>query len=126
MNRFTFEQFHCIHTFMRRHRAFEIIHLHARGGQGISWYPFLADLFLAFLFTGCIAGFIAYGKECLSPYQEQFHIQLSAWHLPKYVFFSFSRALCAYILSLLFSLTWGFWTAKDKFAEKMLIPLLDI
>lgn len=111
---------------MRKHRAFEIIHLHARGGPGISWYPLLADLFLVLLLTGCIAGFIAYGKECLSPYQAKFHIQLSAWHLPKYVFFSFSRALCAYTLSLLFSLAWGFWAAKDRLAEKTLIPLLDV
>jgi len=111
---------------MRRHRAFEIIHQHARGGQGVSWYPLLADLFLGLLLTGCIAGFIAFGRECFSPYQETFHIDLSAIHLPKYVFFSFSRALCAYALSLLFSLAWGFWAAKDKLAEKTLIPLLDI
>lgn len=111
-----------------KHRAFEIIHLHARGGKGLfaRYYPFLADLFLVLLFLICTTGFIAYGKEFFSAYHEKADIQLSWHHLPKYAFFSLTRALFAYSLSLLFSLAWGFWAAKDTLAEKTLITLLDV
>jgi NitT/TauT family transport system permease protein len=53
-------------------------------------------------------------------------IYLSPWYLPGYAFFSLSRGLIAYALSLLFTLAYGYWAAKDALAEKILIPLLDI
>ena len=34
--------------------------------------------------------------------------------------------MLAYVLSLLFTLAYGYWAAKDHIAEKVLIPLLDI
>src|SRR6185369_9873757 len=36
------------------------------------------------------------------------------------------RGLSAYVLSLGFALGYGYWAAKDRMAEKVLIPLLDI
>ena len=36
------------------------------------------------------------------------------------------RGLIAYVLSLLFTLVYGYWAAKDRVAQRVLVPLLDI
>ncbi|BCV20237.1 ABC transporter permease [Moorella sp. Hama-1] len=46
--------------------------------------------------------------------------------LPYYAFRSFLRMLVAYILSLLFTLTYGYKAGTDTRAERWLIPILDI
>src|SRR5262249_17085764 len=53
-------------------------------------------------------------------------IDLSPWALPRYTFFSLTRGLLAYLLSLGFTLAYGYWAAKDRLAERVLVPLLDI
>ena len=53
-------------------------------------------------------------------------IDLSPGALPRYALFSLSRGLLAYVLSLGFTLVYGYWAAKDRLAERLLIPLLDI
>src|SRR5689334_21052743 len=53
-------------------------------------------------------------------------IDISPWALPRYTFYSLSRGLLAYALSLLFTLVYGYWAAKDQVAERVLVPLLDI
>ncbi len=53
-------------------------------------------------------------------------IDLNPWALPKYTFFSMVRGILAYGLSLVFTLMYGYWAAKDKVAEKVLVPLLDV
>ncbi len=86
----------------------------------------LADLFLIVLAICMIVGFASYFTLFFGPYKQHVEIDLSIWHLPQYTFFSLSRGLLAYVLSLIFSLSFGFWAAKDRKAEKALIPLLDI
>lgn len=54
------------------------------------------------------------------------NIKLEASELPTYTFFSVLRMLIAYVLSVLFSLTYGRYASKNKKAEKIMIPLLDI
>jgi NitT/TauT family transport system permease protein len=53
-------------------------------------------------------------------------IDLSLRALPRYTLFSLSRGVLAYVLSLAFTLVYGYWAAKDHIAERVLIPLLDI
>jgi NitT/TauT family transport system permease protein len=53
-------------------------------------------------------------------------IDLSPWYLPLYTFYSLMRGLIAYALSLLFTLVYGYWAAKDRVAQRVLVPLLDI
>src|SRR5437773_10239891 len=48
------------------------------------------------------------------------------WALPRYTFYSLTRGLVAYVLSLGFTLVYGYWAAKDHQAERVLVPLLDI
>src|SRR5690348_15563216 len=86
----------------------------------------LSDLFLLLLVICLGIGFISYFHQFFSPLNEKIEVDLSLWHLPQYTFFSLSRGLCAFVVSLLFSLAWGFWAAKDNIAEKVLIPFLDV
>jgi NitT/TauT family transport system permease protein len=85
-----------------------------------------SDLFLILLAVCMVTGFASYYGQFTGPLREKVEIDLSLWHLPQYTFFSLARGLFAYVISLTFSLAWGFWAAKDKIAEKMLIPLLDV
>jgi NitT/TauT family transport system permease protein len=71
-------------------------------------------------------GFSHYFARFSAPLTDRVYIDLSLKNLPLYAFFSLSRGLLALAVSFLFSLLWGFWAAKDKVAEKFLIPLLDV
>ncbi len=85
-----------------------------------------ADFFLIGLGACLFVGFTSYWVQFFGPLREKVDIQLSPIHLPLYTFFSMSRGLLAYALALAFSLICGFWAAKDRVAEKILIPILDI
>ena len=61
-----------------------------------------------------------------SEFQSTVTIELSPWYLPQYTFYSIARGLLAYCCSLSFTLLYGYWAAKDRLAERVLIPLLDI
>ncbi len=88
-----------------------------RGG----WFDFI-------LLVGCVG--IVFGLVSLAgewrTLRPAVHIDLSPSALPVYVFYSLSRGLLAYVLSLAFTLTYGYWAAKDPVAERVLVPLLDI
>lgn len=75
---------------------------------------------------GSIAGLINLSREWTGPMRPEVSIDLSLKSLPKYTFFSLSRGLTAYALSLLFTILYGYWAAKDRVAERLLLPLLDI
>jgi NitT/TauT family transport system permease protein len=53
-------------------------------------------------------------------------ISLSPAALPWYALLSVGRMLAAYVLSLLFSLVYGYVAARNRAAEKVLMPLLDV
>ncbi|HUL59073.1 MAG TPA: ABC transporter permease subunit [Anaeromyxobacteraceae bacterium] len=53
-------------------------------------------------------------------------IDLSPRALPGYALLSLARGLTAYVLSLAFTLVYGYWAAKDRIAERVLVPLLDV
>jgi len=59
-------------------------------------------------------------------YHPAAEIDLSSSHLFIYSLYSMGRALIAYMLSLLFTLTFGYMAAKSRIAEKIIVPLLDI
>ena len=88
----------------------------------LSWVDGLVLLALA----GIIFGLTRLGQEWGGVLRPAVHIDLSPRALPRYAFFSLVRALLAYVMSLLFSLGYGYWAAKDHRAERILIPLLDI
>src|SRR5262249_56580600 len=82
------------------------------------------DLLVVLALGGLLYGLTRFVGEVRAPEPEA--IDLSFWALPRYTFFSLLRGVIAYVLSLLFTLTYGYWAAKDRVAERVLIPLLDI
>jgi NitT/TauT family transport system permease protein len=79
-------------------------------------------------FSGCalLYELVQFSREWTGIARPAVTISLSPWALPQYTFFSLSRGLAAYTLSLAFTLVYAFWAAKDSRAERILIPLLDI
>jgi NitT/TauT family transport system permease protein len=88
-----------------------------RGG----WF----DLLLLLGVVGTLFGFFSLFGEWRT-LRPAVHIDLAPRALPVYVFYSLSRGLIAYVLSLFFTLGYGYWAAKDPIAERVLLPLLDI
>ena len=88
---------------------------------GARWF----DLVLLLGLVGVIIGIFSLAGEWRT-LRPQVQIDLSPRALPMYAFYSLSRGLLAYALSLLFTLTYGYWAAKDPLAERVLVPLLDI
>lgn len=84
------------------------------------------DLALLASLGGVVFGLTRLAAEWTGALRPVFEINLSPWALPYYAFLSLSRGLAAYALSLLFTLGYGYWAARDKRAEKVLIPALDI
>jgi len=82
-----------------------------------------------FLFLGVllfIYGMLGMTHEWVQPYHPKTEIQLGFKNLLQYSFFSLFRVFAAYLLSLLFTFTYGYLAAKSKVMEPVLISLLDI
>jgi NitT/TauT family transport system permease protein len=84
------------------------------------------DLLVILAGLALLYGLVQLGHQWTGAHREAVEINLSPWALPKYTFFSMMRGLTAYIISLAFTIFYAFWAAKDRRAEKLLIPLLDI
>jgi NitT/TauT family transport system permease protein len=108
----------------------EIQHTHDRWGEASLFFAEFRrrgwfDILLLVGFVGSIFGLLSLAGEWRT-LRPAVHIDLSPRALPLYVFYSLCRGLFAYVLSLSFTLAYGYWAAKDKIAERVLIPLLDI
>jgi NitT/TauT family transport system permease protein len=84
------------------------------------------DLLIVVALAGVLYGVVDLAQEWTGVHRPTVEINLSPWALPGYTFFSLMRGLLAYCISLSFTLLYGYWAAKDKSAERVLIPLLDI
>src|SRR5712692_9561267 len=87
----------------------------------LAWFDFLL---LAGL-VGAVFGLLSLAGEWRE-FRPAVRIDLSPRALPVYAFYSLSRGLIASACSLLFTLTYGCWAAKDRVAQRMRLPLLDI
>src|SRR6478735_6271654 len=85
-----------------------------------------ADLLLVLGVAGVLFGLADLVGEATAAHRPQADIDLSLTELPRYTFYSLTRGLIAYALSLAFTLAYGYWAAKDRAAERVLIPLLDV
>lgn len=85
-----------------------------------------ADFLVAVGIMGLLYGILSLASQWTASHEAAVQIDLSPWALPRYTFFSLSRGLIAYVISLVFTLIYGFWAAKDEVAARVLIPLLDI
>lgn len=84
------------------------------------------DLLLFFGVLLFIYGMLGVTHEWVQPYHPKTEIQLGFKSLLQYSFFSLFRVFAAYLLSLLFTFTYGYVAAKSRVLEPVLISLLDI
>src|SRR4051812_37435948 len=84
------------------------------------------DLLLVAALAGVVFGLVDLAGEVVGVHRPVVEIDLSPWALPRYTFYSLTRGLVAYALSLGFTLVYGYWAAKDQAAERVLLPLLDV
>ncbi|HET6330153.1 MAG TPA: ABC transporter permease subunit [Holophagaceae bacterium] len=84
------------------------------------------DLALVAAAFGILYGLLLLGHEWTAVQRPELQLDLSPLALPKYTFFSMMRGLAAYAISLLFTVVYAYWAAKDSRAERLLVPLLDI
>jgi len=84
------------------------------------------DLLVVAGVVGAALALLSVGREWTSTLQRTVEIDLSPTALPRYTLYSLARGLFAYVLSLLFTLVYGYWAAKDRLAERALVPLLDV
>jgi NitT/TauT family transport system permease protein len=66
------------------------------------------------------------GRNWLGPFSPHVEISRSLGALPVYAGYSLLRIALAYVLSLLFAVTYGYIAAYRPRAERFMIPLLDV
>jgi NitT/TauT family transport system permease protein len=71
-------------------------------------------------------GVLVVGRTWLGPFTPQVEILRSPLALPAYAGYSLLRITVAYILSLAFTLVYGYIAAYNPRAERFMIPLLDV
>jgi NitT/TauT family transport system permease protein len=89
-------------------------------------WSILTDLVI---FAGGLAIFYAIlvlGRTWLGPFNPHVEISREPSHLPLYAAYSLLRITVAYVLSLAFTLVYGYVAAYNAKAERIMIPLLDI
>jgi len=84
------------------------------------------DLALLAGLAGTIYGIVHLAGEWTGALRPSVEIDLHPSALPRYALLSLSRGLAAYLLSLAFTLVYGYWAARDRVAERILIPALDV
>lgn len=97
--------------------------------EPLNWsYPNYWDLLALCLVLGIIA-LLGWGAAQMStPYHvgQTITISLDPKHLPYYALRTTLRMLLALLCSLLFTFTFATWAAKNKHAERIIIPIIDI
>ena len=86
----------------------------------------LPDLLMFGAGIALFYGLITVARTWLGPFTPVVEISRSPWMLPVYAGFSLLRITVAYILSLAFTLVYGYVAAYNAKAERFMIPLLDV
>ena len=84
------------------------------------------DLLVLAALAGIVLGLVMVARQWTAVQRPVVEIDLSPWALPKYALLSFVRAGVAYVISFGITLALAYWAAKDPWAERFLIPILDI
>jgi NitT/TauT family transport system permease protein len=71
-------------------------------------------------------GVVTVGRSWLGPFTPTVEISRSLWALPAYAGYSLLRITIAYVLSVGFTLVYGYVAAYNPRAERFMIPLLDV
>jgi NitT/TauT family transport system permease protein len=86
----------------------------------------VTDLFLFAAGLSIFYAILVLARSWFGPFNPHVEISRSPSHLPIYAAYSLLRIAIAYILSLAFTLVYGYVAAYNPRAERVMIPLLDI
>src|SRR5271166_2435430 len=86
----------------------------------------LPDLLMFAAGIALFYGIVIVGRTWLGPFTPSVEISRSPWALPAYAGLSLLRITIAYLLSLVFTLAYGYTAAYNPKAERFMIPLLDV
>ncbi len=89
-------------------------------------WPFIIDVGIGAGLLAAFYGILLIGRYWSSGAVPEVDISLSPWKLPQYAFYSCVRIFIAYLLSLAFSIGYGYLAAYNKRVEAFLIATLDI
>ena len=89
-------------------------------------WPFLLDLLVAGLLLACFYAVVVLGRYWFGYVQPEVIISQSPRALPRYAFYSIVRIGLAYLLSLVFAVSYGYIAANTKRVEALMIAILDI
>ncbi len=87
---------------------------------------YLPDLLMFATAIALFYGVITVGRTWLGPFTPEVDISRSPLALPIYAGYSLLRITIAYVLSLVFTLVYGYVAAYNPRAERLMIPLLDV
>ena len=90
-----------------------------------SW-PFIIDLCIAAIGLACFYAIVRIAMFWAGPPNDQMVVSLSPRALPQYAFFSVVRIFLAYVLSLVFAISYGYTASYNKRIEAFMIAGLDI
>jgi NitT/TauT family transport system permease protein len=86
----------------------------------------LVDIAVILGLIGVVYALAVVASTWTAPLQTEVTIDLSPASLPAYAFASLVRMFAAYLLSMAFSLGYGRLMATGQWAERLLLPVLDI
>ncbi len=86
----------------------------------------LTDFFIFAAGLSLFYAILVLARSWFGPFNPKVEISRSPWHLPLYAAYSLLRIAIAYVLSLAFTLVYGYVAAYNARAERIMIPLLDI
>jgi NitT/TauT family transport system permease protein len=89
-------------------------------------WPFFLDLCIAAVGLACFYSVVRIAMFWAGHAEPEIVISLSPRALPHYAFYSMVRIGLAYLLSLLFAISYGYIAAYNRRAEKVMIAVLDI
>src|SRR5271157_2428816 len=89
-------------------------------------WSFLTDLFIFGLGLSLLYFNVALAGSWFGPFNPHVEISRNPIMLPVYAAYSLLRIMVAYLLSLAFTLVYGYVAAYNARAERFMIPLLDI
>ena len=89
-------------------------------------WPFVLDLCVAAIGLAIFYAIVRVGMLWAGPPSEQMVVSLSRRALPLYAFYSIVRIFLAYLLSLVFAVSYGYLAAYNKRVESFMIAALDI
>jgi NitT/TauT family transport system permease protein len=86
----------------------------------------LPDVIMFAAGIAIVYGVFTVGHSWFGPFTPSVEISRSLWALPAYAGYSLLRIAIAYVLSLAFTLVYGYVAAYNPRAERFMIPLLDV